>query len=311
MLEISSPADLPVDFADTAIAIGKFDGIHLGHQQLFHELVEAAAEAQLAASVLTFDRHPRTVFSPGAAPKLISGRSQKAELLRGAGLDLVLTAVFDENMASLSPAEFVAQFLLPMRAKLVLVGDGFRFGSKGEGSILDLRELGASAGFSAREVKNVMLGETKISSTRIRALFDEGKVAEAALLLGRNHETTGVVEHGRKLGRTIGFPTANISRQAEGYLPADGVYAGYLIADGIRYPAAHSVGTNDSVAEVPRLLESHVIGRDDLDLYDQVVTCEYVAQVRGWAKFDSLELLVEQIARDVTAATGLLESGVR
>lgn len=311
MLEISSPADLPVDFADTAIAIGKFDGIHLGHQQLFHELVEAAAEAQLAASVLTFDRHPRTVFSPGAAPKLISGRSQKAELLRGAGLDLVLTAVFDENMASLSPAEFVAQFLLPMRAKLVLVGDGFRFGSKGKGSILDLRELGASAGFSAREVKNVMLGETKISSTRIRALFDEGKVAEAALLLGRNHETTGVVEHGRKLGRTIGFPTANISRQAEGYLPADGVYAGYLIADGIRYPAAHSVGTNDSVAEVPRLLESHVIGRDDLDLYDQVVTCEYVAQVRGWAKFDSLELLVEQIARDVTAAAGLLESGVR
>lgn len=311
MLEISSPADLPVDFADTAIAIGKFDGIHLGHQQLFHELVEAAAEAQLAASVLTFDRHPRTVFSPGAAPKLISGRSQKAELLRGAGLDLVLTAVFDENMASLSPAEFVAQFLLPMRAKLVLVGDGFRFGSKGKGSILDLRELGASAGFSAREVKNVMLGETKISSTRIRALFDEGKVAEAALLLGRNHETTGVVEHGRKLGRTIGFPTANISRQAEGYLPADGVYAGYLHADGIRYPAAHSVGTNDSVAEVPRLLESHVIGRDDLDLYDQVVTCEYVAQVRGWAKFDSLELLVEQIARDVTAATGLLESGVR
>lgn len=311
MLEISSPADLPVDFADTAIAVGKFDGIHLGHQQLFHELVQAAAEAQLAASVLTFDRHPRTVFSPGAAPKLISGRSQKAELLRGAGLDLVLTAVFDENMASLSPAEFVAQFLLPMRAKLVLVGDGFRFGSKGKGSILDLRELGASAGFSAREVKNVMLGETKISSTRIRALFDEGKVAEAALLLGRNHETTGVVEHGRKLGRTIGFPTANISRQAEGYLPADGVYAGYLIADGIRYPAAHSVGTNDSVAEVPRLLESHVIGRDDLDLYDQVVTCEYVAQVRGWAKFDSLELLVEQIARDVTAATGLLESGVR
>lgn len=311
MLEISSPADLPVDFADTAIAIGKFDGIHLGHQQLFHELVEAAAEAQLAASVLTFDRHPRTVFSPGAAPKLISGRSQKAELLRGAGLDLVLTAVFDENMASLSPAEFVAQFLLPMRAKLVLVGDGFRFGSKGKGSILDLRELGASAGFSAREVKNVMLGETKISSTRIRALFDEGKVAEAALLLGRNHETTGVVEHGRKLGRTIGFPTANISRQAEGYLPADGVYAGYLIADGIRYPAAHSVGTNDSVAEVPRLLESHVIGRDDLDLYDQVVTCEYVAQVRGWAKFESLELLVEQIARDVTAAAGLLESGVR
>lgn len=311
MLEISNPEHLPAGFADTAIAIGKFDGIHLGHRQLFHELVSAAEDSGLAAAALTFDRHPRTVFSPGEAPKLIIGRNQKSQLMRDAGLDLVLTAVFDERMASLNPAEFVAQFLLPLRAKLVLVGEGFRFGSGGKGSISDLRELGASLGFQAREVKNVMLGETKISSTRIRALLDQGQVAEAGLLLGRNHETTGVVEHGRKLGRTIGFPTANISRQAEGYLPVDGVYAGYLIADGIRYPAAHSVGTNDSVAEVPRLLESHVIGRDDLDLYDQVVTCEYVAQVRGWAKFDSIELLVEQIARDVSAASGLLESEVR
>lgn len=311
MLEISNPADLPADFADTAIAIGKFDGIHLGHQQLFHELVTAAEDAGLAAAALTFDRHPRTVFSPGEAPKLIIGRKQKSELLQRAGLDLVLTAVFDEHMASLSPAEFVAQFLLPMRAKLVLVGEGFRFGSGGKGTIVDLRELGANAGFQAREVKNVMLGQTKISSTRIRALLDEGKVSEVGLLLGRNHETTGVVEHGRKLGRTIGFPTANISRQAEGYLPADGVYAGYLIADGVRYPAAHSVGTNDSVEEVPRLLESHVIGRDDLDLYDQVVTCEYVAQVRGWAKFESLELLVQQIGKDVAVASSLVQGQVK
>lgn len=306
MLEISNPSDLPDNFADTAIAIGKFDGIHLGHQQLFHELIGSAEDAQLAASVLTFDRHPRTVFSPGEAPKLLVGRNQKSQLLRQAGLDMVLTATFDAKMASLSPAEFVNQFLVPLRARLVLVGEGFRFGSKGSGSIVDLRELGAGAGFIAREVQNVMLGASKISSTRIRGLLDEGKVSEAAELLGRNHETTGMVEHGRKLGRTIGFPTANISRQAEGYLPADGVYAGYLTADGIRYPAAHSVGTNDSVAEVPRLLESHVIGRDDLDLYDQVVTCEYVAQVRGWAKFDSLELLVEQIGKDVAAASSLL-----
>lgn len=306
MLEIGSPADLPDDFADTAIAIGKFDGIHVGHQQLFHQLIGLAEEAQLAASVLTFDRHPRTVFSPGEAPKLLVGKNQKSQLLRQAGLDMVLTATFDAKMASLSPAEFVTQFLVPLRARLVLVGEGFRFGSKGSGSIVELRELGATAGFVAREVQNVMLGDSKISSTRIRGLLDQGKVAEAAVLLGRNHETTGIVEHGRKLGRTIGFPTANISRQAEGYLPADGVYAGYLTADGIRYPAAHSVGTNDSVAEVPRLLESHVIGRDDLDLYDQVVTCEYVAQVRGWAKFDSLELLVEQIGKDVAVASSLL-----
>ena len=306
MLQITSPDQLPEDFADTAVAIGKFDGVHLGHQQLFHELVELSEEAGLAATVFTFDRHPRTLFDPAGAPRSIIGPIQKAALLEGAGIDLVLTASFDQALASLAPEEFVAKYLVPLRARVVMVGVGFRFGSGGKGTIDDLRRIGQSQGFSAREVRNVNLGSSKISSTRIRALLDEGEVAEASILLGRNHETTGVVEHGRKLGRTIGFPTANISRAAEGYLPADGVYAGYLLANGVRYPAAHSVGTNDSVAEVPRLLESHVIGRDDLDLYDQIVTCEYVAKVRGWAKFDSLEALVEQIGKDVAVAASLL-----
>lgn len=307
MLEITQPGQLPDDFAETAIAIGKFDGLHLGHQQLLHELVELSQENSLAPSVLTFDRHPRTVFRPDQAPKPLIGKNQKAELLEANGVELVLTATFDEQMASLSPEEFAAQYLVPLQARLVLVGEGFRFGSGGSGSIADLRQIGARLGFRSVQVPNVMFGDQKVSSTRIRGLLDQGLVAEAAVLLGRNHETTGVVEHGRKLGRTIGFPTANISRSAEGYLPADGVYAGYLLADGVRYPAAHSVGTNDSVAEVPRLLESHVIGRDDLDLYDKVVTCEYVEKVRGWAKFDSLEALVEQIAKDVAVAAGLLQ----
>lgn len=307
MLEITQPGQLPDDFAETAIAIGKFDGVHLGHQQLLHELVELSQENSLAPSVLTFDRHPRTVFRPDQAPKPLIGKNQKAELLEANGVELVLTATFDEQMASLSPEEFAAQYLVPLQARLVLVGEGFRFGSGGSGSIADLRQIGARLGFRSVQVPNVMFGDQKVSSTRIRGLLDQGLVAEAAVLLGRNHETTGVVEHGRKLGRTIGFPTANISRSAEGYLPADGVYAGYLLADGVRYPAAHSVGTNDSVAEVPRLLESHVIGRDDLDLYDKVVTCEYVEKVRGWAKFDSLEALVEQIAKDVAVAAGLLQ----
>lgn len=306
MLELTSPNQFPDDFADTAVAIGKFDGIHLGHQQLIHELVELSEEAGLAAAILTFDRHPRSILNPGSTPAGLIGPNQKSELLKGAGVDLVLTATFDQQMANLSPEEFVVSYLLPLRARYVLVGQGFRFGKGGQGDISQLRSLGQQYGFRAKEVENVMLGDQKISSTRIRQLLDMGSVAEAAVMLGRNHVTTGVVEHGRKLGRTIGFPTANISREAEGYLPADGVYAGYLIADGVRYPAALSVGTNDSVAEVPRLLESHVIGRDDLDLYDKVVTNEYVAKVRGWAKFDSMESLVEQIAKDVAVAAEIL-----
>jgi riboflavin kinase/FMN adenylyltransferase len=127
------------------------------------------------------------------------------------------------------------------------------------------------------------------------------------MLLGRLHSTVGPVEHGRKLGRKLGFPTANLARSSEGYLPADGVYAGYLTADGVRYPAAHSIGTNDSIEAVPRLLESHVIGRDDLELYGKTVVCEYVAQVRGWAKFESIETLTGQIAADVVRAKELLD----
>ena len=119
--------------------------------------------------------------------------------------------------------------------------------------------------------------------------------------------TEGVVEHGRKLGRKLGYPTANLSRDSEGLLPADGVYAGYLYADGVRYEAAHSVGTNDSIEAVPRLLESHVIGRDDLDLYGKTVICEYVDQVRPWAKFESVDELTDQIARDVAGAKKILE----
>lgn len=306
MLELTNPSNLPADFADTAVAIGKFDGIHLGHQQLIHELVELSEDSGLAAAILTFDRHPRSVLHPSSTPAPLVGPLQKAQLLREAGVDAVLTATFDQDMANLTPEEFVLSYLVPIRARYVLVGQGFRFGKGGQGDISDLRSLGQKHGFRAKEVENVMLGDQKISSTRIRQLLDLGLVAEAAVMLGRNHVTTGVVEHGRKLGRTIGFPTANIARNAEGYLPADGVYAGYLIADGVRYPAALSVGTNDSVAEVPRLLESHVIGRDDLDLYDKVVTNEYVAKVRGWAKFDSMEALVEQIAKDVAVAAEIL-----
>jgi riboflavin kinase/FMN adenylyltransferase len=162
-------------------------------------------------------------------------------------------------------------------------------------------------GFTAIEVPNEIVDGIKISTTVIRDLLDQGKVSQANALLGRNHATQGVVEHGRKIGRTLGYPTANIARDAEGYLPADGVYAGYLTADGVRYQAAHSVGTNDSVEAVPRLLESHVIGRDDLDLYDKQVICEYVAQVRGWAKFNSVDELKLQIAQDVANAKQLLE----
>ena len=304
MLEIT---ELPEGFSETALAIGKFDGVHLGHQQLIHELVTQAEEHALAPVVVTFDRHPNHVLNPDNVPLPIIGPRQKVRLVAELGVAAMRTLIFDEVFAHLTPEEFVVTHIVPLQAKLVLVGEGFRFGHKGSGSVETLSELGAGYGFKAQQVSHVMLDDQKISSTKTRQLIAEGKVFTASVLLGRNHQTEGVVEHGRKLGRKLGYPTANLSRDSEGLLPADGVYAGYLYADGIRYEAAHSVGTNDSIEAVPRLLESHVIGRDDLDLYGKTVICEYVDQVRPWAKFESVDELTDQIARDVAGAKKILE----
>ena len=305
MLEITDTSDLPA-LSATAVAIGKFDGLHLGHQQLLHELVEYAHESQLVPAVITFDRHPKALLDPEHCPRPLIGPKQKAQLMLEAGVEVLLTLPFTAELASLSPKAFIEKVIAPLGAQMIFVGQGFRFGSHGSGTIEALREHGPEFGFRVREVANVEAAGRKISSTDLRAILDAGKVEVASLLLGRNHKVTGIVEHGRKLGRTLGFPTANISRNAEGYLPGDGIYAGYLYADGVRYPAAHSVGTNDTVGEVPKILESHVIGRDDLDLYDLEVTCEFVAQVRGWAKFDSLQELIAQIAVDVRQASEIL-----
>jgi len=282
----------------------------LGHQQLFHELVHFSEEAGLAAAVLTFDRHPDALLKPGTEPDAIIGPIQKARILESLGVDALITLRFDQELASLTPEQFVLNHLIPMKAKLVLVGQGFRFGHEGSGSIVELKELGQRYGFTAKEIPTVVFGELPVSSTEIRKALVAGNIKVANIMLARNHQTEGMVEHGRKIGREIGFPTANLARNSEGLLPADGVYAGWLYADGIRYPAAHSVGTNDSIEAVPRLLESHVIGRDDLDLYDKIVTCEYVEQVRPWAKYESMEKLIEQISSDVEACKRVLGSKV-
>lgn len=306
MLEISSALEIPAGYKDVAVAIGKFDGIHLGHAQLIAELVAFSEARGLIPSVLTFDRHPNATLHPEAVPGKLVGARQKSSLLRALGVELLVTLEFDSELASLSPENFIRRVLLPMHSATVFVGQAFKFGVGGSGSASTLREFGARLGFDLHEVMSVELGGSKVSSTRIRTELDLGDVRSAAKLLGRSHSVVGEIEHGRKLGRTLGFPTANFSRSSEGYLPVDGIYAGYLTADGVRYPAAHSVGVNDSIAEVPRLLESHVLGRDDLDLYGKICTAEFVDQVRPWSKFSSLEALVLQIGKDVARSSEIL-----
>lgn len=307
MLETSSALEIPAAFGDIAVAIGKFDGIHIGHARLISELVTFSKARGLMPAVLTFDRHPNATLNPEAVPGRLIGSGQKSALIKQLGVELLVTLEFDSELASLSPESFIRRVLLPMHSTTVFVGQAFKFGTGGSGNAATLRHFGAQLGFDLHEVMSVEFGGSKVSSTRIRSELDLGNVRTVADLLGRNHSVVGEIEHGRKLGRTLGFPTANFSRLSEGYLPVDGIYAGYLTADGVRYPAAHSVGINDSIAEVPRLLESHVIGRDDLDLYGKVCVAEFVDQVRPWSKFSSLEVLIDQIGKDVAVASRLLQ----
>jgi len=293
-------AEVPKDLPTTAVTIGKYDGVHLGHQAVIGQLTNQAELRKLKSVVLTFEQHPKTVLEPDRAPLPVIGHGQKLELLQQLGVDYSIELEFDRWFASLSAREFAEQILVgALNAKLVVVGDDFRFGSGGVADITVLSDLGREFGFDVQSVAGLQIDGARVSTTRVRNLLDEGNVVGAAKLLGRNHVTTGVIEHGLKIGRTIGFPTANMTRQCEGYLPLDGVYAGWLHCEGERYPAALSVGVNETFQAVPRLIEAHVLDRLDLDFYDKVVSLEYVAYVRPSAKFDGVESLVAEIKRDL------------
>ena len=293
-------SEIPKDIGATAVTIGKFDCLHLGHQSLFSNLLEAAATKSLVPTVVTFDKHPDHLLRPDRAKRPIIGKNQKHSIIAESGAEVLLELEFNQDLASKTPEEFVKEILVDtLHAEVVMVGEGFRFGTQGSGDTNTLRILGENYGFAVSEIKPIKVAGEVVSTTRVRDLLDKGDVAAVAKLLGRVHVAVGVVEHGLKIGRKIGFPTANLSREAEGYLPLDGVYAGWLVSEGVKYPAAHSVGINETFQAVPRLVESHVLDETELDLYDKVVTLEFVDFVRPVAKFDGVDSLVAQINLDL------------
>ena len=293
-------SEVPKDIGKTAVTIGKFDCLHLGHQSLFSTLIEVAKNESLLPTVVTFDRHPDHLLRPERAKLPIIGKNQKHSLIGSFGAEVLVELEFNQELASKTPEQFVKEILVDtLHAQVVIVGEGFRFGNQGSGDTETLRDLGQKHGFSVKEIKKIEINGDTVSTTRVRNLLDEGNVAAAAKLLGRVHVAVGVVEHGLKIGRKIGFPTANLARDAEGYLPLDGVYSGWLVSEGIRYPAAHSVGINETFQAVPRLVESHVLNETELDLYDKVVTLEFIDFVRPVEKFDGVDSLVAQINLDL------------
>ncbi len=311
--------EIPADLGPTAVTLGNFDGVHRGHRVVLNELVARARERDLAPVAVTFDPHPIAVLRPDEAPAMLTSLEQRLRLISQVGLRGILVMPFTHELAQWTPREFVQRiFVEKFRAQLVVVGKDTRFGVKNSGDVGTLRELGEEFGFEvlALEDMGVHGGDgPRWSSSLTRQLIAEGDVARAAEVLGRPHRVSGIVVHGDHRGRDLGFPTANLATDSEGLVPADGVYAGWLDRPTLSpedpdstLPAAISVGTNPTFDGTVRRVEAYVLDRDDLDLYDEYVSVEFVKLLRPTLKFDSVEALLEKMHEDVQECRRALSS---
>lgn len=301
--------DLPLGIGPTAVTIGKYDGVHLGHRALLQQVARLAGERSLKSVIFTFDRNPLSLFAPDACPADLVSLDQKLELLEATGVDAVLVARFDREFASKTPEQFVREVLVDgLSARIVLAGPDFRFGAKGAGDVATLRELGERYGFEVVVHEQIAdASGQRISSTRVRDALAAGDIPAAAALLGRLPRIRSTVVHGHERGRTLGYPTANLAPEVEGCIPADGVYAAWLVVDGQRYGAAVSIGNNPTFGDVPdKRIEAHAFDQS-FDLYGKTVEIEFVAFIRGMQKFSGPDALAQQMRADEERIRDLLE----
>lgn len=296
------------------LTIGNFDGLHVGHRAIMQTVVNRARDLSGEAVVYTFDPHPRKVLQPERAPRLLMTLDQKLEMLESLGVDVAIVEPFDRDFAAVSPDVFVRQYIheriQPME---VYVGYDFHYGRDREGSMRLLTETGPRLGFAVTIIPEVSINGIDVNSTRIRSLLEEGDVAQAANLLERPYSVRGAVVEGDRRGRTIGFPTANLAPESE-ILPAAGVYAGHLrLIEGTRpvepsYRAVTNVGRRPTFRDGQGLMaEAHLIDFEG-DLYGRNLELSFEIRLRPEQKFDGVDALREQIARDVIEARERLEA---
>ena len=306
----------PTPLQPSAVTIGAYDGVHLGHRAVIDEVRALAGAQGLQTVVVTFDRHPAMVVRPESAPLLLCDLDQKLELLADAGVDATYVVHFDEERAKETAEAFVHEVLVGcLSTRAVIVGEDFHFGHRRGGNVALLREMGADLGFTVEGLDLVGVDGTAaaadqiVSSTAIRARLADGDVRTAAAMLGRPHEVRGVVEHGDKRGRELGFPTANLQIPAEIQLPADGIYAGWFErADGTTFATAMSLGHRPTFYDRPQgapLLECNLLDFAG-DLYGEAVRVRFVERLRGEIKFDGIDPLIAQMRADVDQTRALL-----
>ena len=293
--------------AAPVVALGNFDGVHVGHQAILQTAITRARAIHGTAFALTFDPLPAKVLAPERAPRLILTGDDKAELLRSSGIDGVIVLRFTLELSKLTPREFAHEYIREqIGAHAVVVGHNVSFGHQRAGNAATMTALGHELGFTAIVVAPVKAGETEVSSTGVREAITAGDLRQVARMLGRNHFLSGPVVHGRERGRTIGFPTANVQPRTE-CLPPDGVYATRIVlADGA-YPSITNIGMRPTFAEPARTFEAHIFAFNR-DIYGQEVKLEIIERIRPERKFASGQELAAQIATDLLRAKEILAS---
>lgn len=311
--------EIPDDITQTVVTIGVFDGMHRGHQKLLLAASKCATKLQVPSVLLTFNPHPLAVLRPDKMPPMLGTLTQRGALAAGHGTDYMLAMSFNAEISRLDPEQFFTEILLAkLHASAVVVGENFAFGYKASGTTETLKKLGEKYGVEIHVIDMLIDDGEVICSTLIRSLLLSGDVRRANWALGRRFSVTGEVVRGAgRGGRELGFPTANLYFPESVALPEDAVYAGWLIIDstapidgdmqqGVRYPAAISVGHNPTFGDARRSVEAYVIGKQ-ADLYGHTVTVEFVDRVRGMEKFNSVSDLLTAINQDVQQVLQILK----
>lgn len=304
MTHYSSLTD--VSLPSSWLTIGVFDGVHLGHQEIIRNLTAGAHANGVPAVVLTFAPHPALVLA-GVQIKYLTTPEERASLLTDLGVDVVITHPFDKDVANLSPEEFMGQIKHRLGLQKLLVGYDFALGRNRAGDIARLTEIGVTLGYDVLPVAPLQREERILSSTAIRQQIADGDVVGVAASLGRSYSVSGPIIRGDGRGRTIGIPTANVDVPLDKAIPANGVYACWVTTRGEKHKAVVNIGVRPTFTsgEVAPRVEAHIL-EYDADLYDQIITIEFVERLRGEQKFSGIDALLAQIKLDIEKAKEIL-----
>ncbi len=307
-MEIFETLEAIQNIKPTAVALGNFDGVHLGHQELIRQAVKKAGDAGLKSAVFTFSNHPKDLLPKEKKVKNILVKSDKEQIIQDLGVDYLFNVPFTRRIMTMSPAAFVEELLLDkFNMKAAFCGFNYHFGHKAQGNPEVLRQMGARHGYEVTEIPPYKIKGEIVSSSLIRTLIASGQVEQCKTYMGRHYAIGGEVVVGNRLGKKLGFPTSNLVIDPSMVTPPNGVYVTCCTYNGVRYPSVTNVGHKPTIGHYNKNVETHIFDFDK-ELYGKQITVEFLQKTRDEVKFDSVEELSAQIVRDCRQASAYHQS---